>query len=118
MRKLLYQSDLLAIQTMVFLSELPLSRYYVVMSSIFVVTSELLQKVTKKKQEPEPDHNSNSNNDSKRLLKIENNSSLNDKCTIKDYHFYSREKCNAEDTPIFMAGVDSLHSTIQIYIVF
>lgn len=29
-----------------------------------------------KKQEPEPDHNSNSNNDSKRLLKIENNSSL------------------------------------------
>lgn len=30
----------------------------------------------KKKQEPEPDHNSNSNNDSKRLLKIENNSSL------------------------------------------
>lgn len=30
----------------------------------------------KKKQEPEPDHNSNSINDSKRLLKIENNSSL------------------------------------------
>lgn len=30
----------------------------------------------KKKQEPEPDHNSNSNNDSKRLLKSENNSSL------------------------------------------
>lgn len=98
MRKLLYQSDLLAIQTMVFLSELPLSRYYVVMSSIFVVTSELLQKVTKKKQEPEPDHNSNSNNEF----------TIPDKCTTIDYQFYSREKCNAENTPIFMAGENSL----------
>lgn len=55
-------------------------------------------KIKNKKQEPEPDHNSNSNNEF----------TIPDKCTTIDYQFYSRAKCNAENTPIFMAGENSL----------